>query len=110
MKFAIMTGGGDAPGLNGIIEASSRAHLNMGHEVIGISDGFEGIFGGRFKPIKLQEIEGIHSHAGTYLGTSNKSGVIGHEKEFIEKFKALGVDAMIVAGGDGTFAALSRLN
>lgn len=107
MKFALLTGGGDAPGLNGIIESCSKALLRMGHEVFGICDGFEGIYGGRSKPILLQEIEGIHAQAGTYLGTSNKSSVIGREKEFVEKFRSLGADALIVAGGDGTFSALS---
>lgn len=103
-----MTGGGDAPGLNGIIESCSKALLKSGHEVLGICDGFEGIFEGRTKKIDRNSIEGIHSEAGTYLGTSNKSTVIGREKEFIEKFKAFGADAMVVAGGDGTFSALSR--
>jgi 6-phosphofructokinase len=109
LKLAMMTGGGDAPGLNGIIESCSKALLGMGHEVIGICDGFEGIFEGRTKPILPHEIEGIHSEAGTYLGTSNKSSVVGREEEFKAKFKKIGADAMIVAGGDGTFTALARL-
>ena len=109
MKFAIMTGGGDAPGLNGIIEACSRALLKSGHEVLGICDGFEGLFEGRTRKLLLPALEGLHSLAGTYLGTSNKSSVIGREQELIAQFQALGVDAMIVAGGDGTFSALSRL-
>src|SRR6185437_1689937 len=109
MKFAIMTGGGDAPGLNGIIESTSRCLLRMGHQVIGVCDGFEGIFENRTRPLELAAMEGLHSLAGTYLGTSNKSSVVGREKEFIAKFKSLGADALIVAGGDGTFSALSRL-
>lgn len=106
MRIAIMTGGGDAPGLNGIIESASRALLNAGVELVGIHDGFEGIFKGISKQIHLADIEGIHSEAGTYLGTSNRSGLAGRETEFIEKFKALGAAGMIVAGGDGTFSAL----
>jgi 6-phosphofructokinase len=109
MKFALLTGGGDAPGLNGIIESCSKTLLRMGHEVIGICDGFEGIFEGRTKLLQLGNLEGLHAQAGTYLGTSNKSSVIGREKEFIEKFKMVGADALIVAGGDGTFSALSKL-
>ena len=109
MKIALLTGGGDAPGLNGIIEATSKALLLGGCEVLGICDGFEGVFNGITKPIGLAQIDGIHHEAGTYLGTSNKSGVVGKEKEFLEKFKKLGVEGLIVAGGDGTFAALSQL-
>ena len=107
MRLALLTGGGDAPGLNGIIESCSKTLLRMGHEVVGVCDGFEGIFEGRTKKLALGSLEGLHAQAGTYLGTSNKSSVIGREKEFIEKFKQLGADALIVAGGDGTFSALS---
>lgn len=109
MKFALMTGGGDAPGLNGIIESCSRTLLRLGHEVIGICDGFEGVFEGRTRVVDGQGLEGLHAEAGTYLGTSNKSSLVGREQEFTEKFRALGADALIAAGGDGTFSALSRL-
>jgi 6-phosphofructokinase 1 len=109
MKFAMLTGGGDAPGLNGIIESCSKAIIKMGHEIVGICDGFEGIFEGRTKPIVINDLEGIHSMAGTYLGTSNKCGTVGREQEFIQKFQAMGFDALIVAGGDGTFSGLSKV-
>ncbi len=108
-KIALMTGGGDAPGLNGIIESASKCLLQAGVELVGIRDGFEGVFSGNFRPITAREVEGIHSQAGTYLGTSNKSAVKGREAEFIAQWKKLGADGLIVAGGDGTFAALSSL-
>ena len=109
MRIALLTGGGDAPGLNGIIESASKCLLKEGFELLGIRDGFEGIFDGRFRSITAAEIESIHSQAGTYLGTSNKSGLQGREEEFLAKFRALKVDGLIVAGGDGTFSALSGL-
>src|ERR1700745_4144753 len=99
MRFALLTGGGDAPGLNGIIESCYKALLRMGHEVVGICDGFEGVLEGRTRQIVLGNLEGIHALAGTYLGTSNKSSLIGREQEFIEKFNRLGADALIVCGG-----------
>lgn len=101
-----MTGGGDAPGLNGIIEASCKVLLHAGCEVVGIMDGFEGIFSSRNRVISLRDIENLHSQAGTLLGTSNKSGTAGKEKEFLDKYRALGLDGLIVGGGDGTFAGL----
>ena len=109
MRVGIMTGGGDAPGLNGIIESSCRVLLNQGYEVIGIEDGFEGIFEGRSKKITMEMIDGIHSQAGTLLGTSNKCGTKGREQEFVEKYKKLGLEGIIVAGGDGTFSGLLAL-
>ena len=109
MRIGIMTGGGDAPGLNGIIEAAARVLLRNGAEVVGIRDGFEGVFEGRTKPVTLETILGIRSAAGTYLGTSNKSKLTGRAEEFQAGFKQLKLDGLIAAGGDGTFKGLREL-
>lgn len=106
MKVAILTGGGDAPGLNGIIEAVSRSLIMKGHRILGIKDGFEGIFEGRHEELELGQVEGIFCEPGTLLGTSNRSGISGREAEFLSRYRSLGADGMVVAGGDGTFAAL----
>jgi 6-phosphofructokinase 1 len=109
MKIGLLTGGGDAPGLNGIIEATSRALLNHKCEVIGICDGFEGVFLKNTIQINNTNIHGIHSQAGTFIGTSNRSGIQGREKEFLKKYKELKLDGLIVAGGDGTFRCLESV-
>ena len=109
MRIGIMTGGGDAPGLNGIIESASRVLLKNKIEVVGILDGFEGIFAGRTKLITWEEILGIHANAGTFLGTSNKSKIKGRAEEFQKHFAALKLDGLIAAGGDGTFKGLKEL-
>jgi 6-phosphofructokinase 1 len=106
MRIGLLTGGGDAPGLNGILESSCRTLLAAGCELFGIEDGFEGIFQNRVRKIGLKDVENIHSLAGTLLGTSNKSGTTGREKEFAAHYAKLGLDGLIVAGGDGTFAGL----
>jgi len=108
MRIGILTGGGDAPGLNGIIESASKALLNMGCEVVGIRDGFEGVFNGETIDIDLKKVDGLHAQAGTLLGTSNKCGTDGREDEFLDKYKALKLDGLIAAGGDGTFSGLSK--
>lgn len=105
-RIGILTGGGDAPGLNGILEASCRTLLKAGYELLGIEDGFEGIFENKVRLLGLEDIEGIHAEAGTLLGTSNKCGTKGREEEFLKKYEALGLEGLIVAGGDGTFAGL----
>lgn len=109
MRIGIMTGGGDAPGLNGIIEAASRVLLINKCEVIGILDGFEGVFSERTKPITWNSVLGMHAEAGTFLGTSNKSRLTGRAEEFQNCFKALKLDGLIAAGGDGTFKGLKDL-
>lgn len=105
-RIGILTGGGDAPGLNGILESSCRTLLNAGCELTGIMDGFEGIFEGRVRSLSFSDVEGIHSQAGTLLGTSNRCGIAGREKEFLEKYRALKLDGLVIAGGDGTFCGL----
>jgi ATP-dependent phosphofructokinase / diphosphate-dependent phosphofructokinase len=106
MRIGLLTGGGDAPGLNGILEAATRVLFQGGHEIIGIEDGFAGVFENRHRVITPAMVENLHTQAGTLLGTTNKMGTEGREAEFLERWKALKLDGMIVAGGDGTFAGL----
>ena len=108
-RIGILTGGGDAPGLNGIIESAVRTLASSGCEVVGICDGFEGIFGARTVALTREKLLGAHSLAGTMLGTSNKSGTEGRERLFQEKYAELRLDGLIAAGGDGTFAGLKRV-
>lgn len=110
MRIGLLTGGGDAPGLNGVIEATSRALLLNKNQVVGVCDGFEGVFNKNTIDINLKNIQGIHAQAGTFIGTSNRSGIEGREKEFLKKFKELKLDGLIVAGGDGTFRCLEPVS
>ncbi len=109
-QIAILTGGGDAPGLNGIIESLARVLLAQGWTVLGIQDGFEGVFSRRTMSLGLEDIRGKHAEAGTLLGTSNKSRIQGREEEFVRSFESLGCRGLVAAGGDGTFAALSSVS
>lgn len=109
MKIGLITGGGDAPGLNGIIKAAGRTLLHEGHQVLGILNGFEGIFEHKVRDISIEDLHGLHAQAGTFLGASNKSQVDGREDEFIRKYKDLGLDGLILAGGDGSFRCMERV-
>jgi 6-phosphofructokinase 1 len=108
MRVGILTGGGDAPGLNGIIEATTKTLLQLGHEVVGIQDGFLGVFELRTKLLTKENVEGIHAEAGTILGTTNRYGTEGREDEFLERYEELRLEGLIVAGGDGTFRGLQK--
>ncbi len=109
MRIGILTGGGDAPGLNGIIEAASRTLFNLGHEVIGIQDGFEGIYSENYVTLTMEAVRGQHAFAGTLIGTSNRSGTDGREDEFKKAYDKMKLDGLIVAGGDGTFRCLQDI-
>jgi 6-phosphofructokinase 1 len=116
-KIGICTGGGDCPGLNAVIRAAVKtAILKYRYEVIGIHDGFDGlIWPEKNRPLVLNDVSGILPRGGTILGTTNRGNPFsyritndGHESvhdfsdEVIRNAKIMGLDAVIVIGGDGT--------
>ena len=115
-KLALLTGGGDCPGLNAAIRAVVQAATqDHGMTVVGIPDGFKGLLENKFVPLDLVNTTGIFSKGGTVLGSSNvdtpfsvpvtKNGKTTFEDrsdEVVAHLKAERVDAMIVVGGDGT--------
>jgi 6-phosphofructokinase 1 len=115
--IAILTGGGDCPGLNAVIRAVVRsAILEHSWRVIGIEDGFDGLVGEpRWRELTLASVRGILPRGGTILGTSNRGNPFAYpveengitrmvdvSNEVVENFKRLGADALIAVGGDGT--------
>lgn len=115
-KIALLTGGGDCPGLNAAIRAVVQtAILEYDIQVVGIPDGFKGLLENKFVPLDLINTTGILSKGGTILGSSNvdtpfrvpvtKDGKKLYEDrsdEVMAHLQAERVDAMIVVGGDGT--------
>ncbi len=115
--IAILTGGGDCPGLNAVIRAVVRsAVLQHDWRVIGIEDGFDGLVGTpRWRELDPAAVRGILPRGGTILGTSNRGNPLAYpvtkdgesrlvdvSDEVVENFHALGADALIAVGGDGT--------
>ncbi len=128
-RIAISTGGGDAPGLNAVIRAATRAAHRHGWEVIGIRDGFNGIMspdeypeGGQIL-LTEQVVRGIGHLGGTILGTTNRGnpikfprsgadGSITYEDrsvELLNRLGDLGIQALITVGGDGSLAIAHHL-
>ncbi|RYZ66336.1 MAG: ATP-dependent 6-phosphofructokinase, partial [Proteobacteria bacterium] len=108
-RIGILTGGGDAPGLNGIIESVVRSLAGEEFEIIGIQDGFEGVFESRTLTLTPENVAGVHQRAGTILGSSNKSSTQGRVEEFRQRFGQLNLEGLIAVGGDGTFQSMSRV-
>ena len=116
MKIGILNGGGDCPGLNAVTHGVVGAATQLGWEVVGFKDGFEGLLSPpQYKLLKVEKTEGILKLGGTILGTSNrghfssKVGEGGVRKipselmnEAVATMKELGVEALICVGGDGT--------
>lgn len=111
MKAALLTGGGDCPGLNAVIRAVVRTIHNAGGESIGLLEGWRGAIHGNFVPLKAQETDEIIARGGTILGSSrtNPYKDEAHVGKLLETFKRLGLDALVAIGGDDTLGVAMRL-
>jgi phosphofructokinase-like protein len=120
-RLGILTGGGDAPGLNAVIRAVVKSATFAGVECVGLEDGFDGLMHpARARPLGLRDVAGIHRLGGTILGTTNRGNPLGkppaaeaaaYATRCLENFRQLDLQALIAVGGDGTLAiahALSR--
>jgi phosphofructokinase-like protein len=115
-RIAINTGGGDAPGLNAVIRAVVLCATNLGWEVYGIRKGYKGIIDGNgVIPLTRDMVHEITHMGGTIIGTTNKGNpfefpvqtesgvkVTDISDEVVSRFRALGLDALIAVGGDGS--------
>ncbi len=108
MRIGVLTGGGDCPGLNAVIRAVTKSLLRQcGAEVIGIEDGFAGLMGEtpRVRTLDWDRVSGILMQGGTVLGTSNKANPLrdaASTERALAHVQALGLDALVAIGGDGT--------
>ncbi|HEY9284463.1 MAG TPA: ATP-dependent 6-phosphofructokinase [Pyrinomonadaceae bacterium] len=115
--IALVTGGGDAPGLNAVIRAVVKTATNeYGLRVLGIEDSFEGCLGAtNVRELRPEDVRGLLPRGGTILGTRNRGSFVVREggRELrpeevygaaIENLKGMGVDAIIAVGGEGTLA------
>jgi 6-phosphofructokinase 1 len=115
-RLGVLTGGGDAPGLNAVIRAVVKASANSGIECIGLEDSFDGLIEpDRSRPLTPRDVTGILRLGGTILGTTNRGnpfaypvntseGVHDYSDRCVEMFHKMGLGALVVIGGDGTLA------
>jgi phosphofructokinase-like protein len=110
-RIAILTGGGDCPGLNAAIRAITRRSLDRGLEVIALRDGWKGLLEGTSQELGRQQISGILPRGGTILGTSrtNPFKVGGGDDKVVSTFEQLGLDALVAIGGEDTLGVAARL-
>ena len=111
LRIGILTGGGDCPGLNSVIRAAVRKSINLGHQIIGIKNGWKGLIENDTMFLDLNAVSGILPKGGTILGTSrtNPYKKEGGVEQIKENYKKMGLDALIVVGGEDTLGAASKL-
>lgn len=104
-KIALLTSGGDAPGMNAAIRAVVRTGIYHGLEVIGVRKGYTGLLKGDFMKLKLGSVADIIQRGGTILGTARCPEFYDGEarRSALEKMCQAKIDGLIVIGGDGTF-------
>lgn len=118
-KIALLTGGGDCPGLNAVIRAVTKtAILEYGYEVIGYRFGYRGLYNNDYMKLDINTVDNILHKGGTILWSSNKDNLFDYTVEengkkikkdvsgvAIENLKKENVDAIIIIGGDGTLTS-----
>src|SRR5271157_6018101 len=117
MRIGVLNGGGDCPGLNAVIRAVVRKGVQVhGDEFVGFRDGWRGPLEGDTMPLDVAAVRGILPRGGTILGSSrtnpykeNGPGRTGVER-IKDNLSGLGVDALIVIGGEDTLGVAARLN
>ncbi len=104
-KIAVLTSGGDAPGMNAAIRAVVRYGLDMGMEVMGVERGLQGLIDDLFVPMNMRSVSDIIHRGGTILKTARCPEFKTQEgqQKAIENLRARGVEGLIVIGGDGSF-------
>jgi 6-phosphofructokinase 1 len=112
----VLTGGGDAPGLNAVIRAVVKSAYNAGIEVVGLEDSFDGLLDpSRSRVLTPGDVTGILRLGGTILGTTNRGnpfeypldtpeGKVDYSDRVVETFNKMGLQALVVIGGDGSLS------
>ena len=110
-RLAVLTGGGDCPGLNPVIRAVTRRAIQAGIAVIGIRNGWKGLVEGDSVPMDLQSVSGILPKGGTILGTSRTNPYKRPEDlaKLRQTIQRLGVDAIVAIGGEDTLGVATKL-
>lgn len=122
-KIGILTGGGDAPGINAVLRAAVKvATRDYGLQMIGIEQGFGGLVENKMRRLTAREVRGILPRGGTILGTTNRDNPFHYpcrengnivfkdlSEQAMANIEAAGIDALIVVGGDGSLKIANQM-
>ena len=103
-RIAVLTSGGDAPGMNAAVRAVTRAALARGAEVFGVRNGYAGLLADTLKPLQARDVGGIVQHGGTVLGSARcpEFAEPSGRSAALRNLAARGIDGVVVIGGNGS--------
>ena len=103
-RIAVLTSGGDAPGMNAAIRTVVRAGQDAGFEVFGVERGFNGLLGGAIAPLGSRAVSGIIQRGGTFLGTARcpEFATEAGRAQALDQLSGCGIEALVVIGGNGS--------
>lgn len=112
MRVAVLTSGGDAPGMNAAIRAVVRSALEQGWQPLGVANGFEGLLSHDFRPLSDRDVGGVMQRGGTFLGSARcpELKTEDGQRRAVEGLRAHAIDALVVVGGNGSQAGASALS
>jgi phosphofructokinase-like protein len=113
MKVGILSGGGDAPGINAVIRAVVRKGIqHYGYEIVGIRDGWRGLLEGEFLSLDLDAASGVLTRGGSILGTSriNPFKHEGGAEKMLRNARKAGLEAFVVIGGEDTLGVTYKMS
>ncbi len=111
-RIAVLTSGGDAPGMNAAIRAVTRTAIDKGWEVVGVQQGYAGLIAGKFRTLGVRDVGGIMQHGGTILGSARCPEFKTEEgrREALRALNRQAVEALVVIGGNGSQAGAHALS
>lgn len=110
--IGVLTSGGDAPGMNAAVRAVTRSAISKGYRVLGIRHGYKGLLNGDICELSARDVSGIIQRGGTVLYTGRCEEFVRGEvqEQAVEKCRSLGVEGIVVIGGDGSFRGAEALS
>ncbi|MDD4584638.1 MAG: 6-phosphofructokinase, partial [Bacilli bacterium] len=111
-KIAILTSGGDAPGMNAAIRAVVRSALVEGFETYVVYDGYKGLYEGKIKQVERYFVSEIINRGGTIIGTARLPQFVNLDVQetSANNLKKLGIKNLVVIGGDGSYRGALALS
>lgn len=112
MRVAVLTSGGDAPGMNAAIRAVVRSALERGWRPVGVLNGYEGLLDRAFRELNDREVGGLMQRGGTFLGSARCPEMLTPEGQSraVTSLRETGIDALVVIGGNGSQAGAHALS